>query len=142
MHRLSADDQDFASAFFDCRIPAGEFGHPEHLRIAYICLAGTDIEPAFGALRDGLRAFLEHHGAGPDKYHETLTRAWLIVVRRCMEKTPDTESAAAFLRCHPGLLDRDLLEVHYSRERLFSDKARKSFVPPDRAPFPGAGTRG
>ncbi len=141
MHRLSEDDREFASAFFGCRIPAGEFGHREHLRMAYICLAETDPEIAFQTLRNGLLAFLEHHGAGPDKYHETLTRAWLIVVRQCMEKTPDAESAEAFLGRHPELADRDLLRVHYSRERLFSDEARRSFTPPDRAPFPGAGNR-
>jgi hypothetical protein len=47
-------------------------------------------------------------------------------------------SFADFREANPDLLDRTLssLLVHYSREVLFSDEARRAFVEPDLVPLP------
>lgn len=140
MHRVSDEDRAFAEAVRAGRLPAADFGHREHVRMAYICLAGADPEAGFRRMRTELQRFLDHHGVSPGKYHETLTRGWMLAVGLCMDETPGTESSAAFLERNARLLDPQLLLGHYSKERLFSDEARKTFLDPDRAPFsPGRG---
>ena len=142
MHRVSDEDRAFAEAFRAGRVPAADFGHREHVRMAYICLAGADPEAGFRRMRTELQQFLDHHDVSPGKYHETLTRGWMLAVGLCMEETPDTDSSAAFLARNARLLDPELLLRHYSKERLFSDAARSTFLQPDRAPFaPEQGNR-
>ena len=136
MHGVSKEDRTLAEAIRLGRLSAADFGHREHVRMAYICLAEAGPGEAFRRMRGDLLRFLAHHRVPPGKYHETLTRAWMVVVRHCMERTPDTGSSGAFIERNPGLLDTDLLLTHYSKQRLFSDEARMTYLPPDRTPFP------
>ena len=142
MHRVSHEDRALVEAFEAGRLPAADFGHREHIRLAYVYLAEGDPEPAFRKMRDGLRRFLARHGVDPGKYHETLTRAWMLAVRCYMDRTPEADSAGAFVQQNADLLRKDLLLAHYSRERLFSEAARTSFAQPDVAPFPEEPGRG
>lgn len=135
-HRASADDRAFGAAFEACEIAPSDFGHRDHLRLAYVYLTELDTESAHRRMRDALHTFIEHNGVDPAKYHETLTRAWMLAVRHFMEKTPTCESAEDFLAHHPRILDSKIMLSHYSEEALFSDQARAEFVEPDRAPIP------
>ena len=82
-------------------------------------------------MRDGLRAFIAHHGIDPAKYHETMTRAWILAVRHFMELSPEAESAEDFIDRNPRLLDGKIMLTHYSAGLLFSPEARARFVEPD-----------
>jgi hypothetical protein len=55
-----------------------------------------------------------------------------------MQRSPAARSADAFIEANPALLDTRIMLTHYSRERLFSDAARREFVEPDLAPIPPA----
>jgi hypothetical protein len=136
MHRVSAADRAFVEAFQSGRVRAADFGHREHVRLAYVYLAEGNLELAFRKMRDDLQRFLARHGVGSGKYHETLTKAWMLAVRHRMDRTPGAPSAEAFVQRNPELLRKDLLLAHYSAERLFSEEARTTFAQPDRAPFP------
>ena len=138
-HGLSADDLQFRADFEECRLAPEVFGHRAHLRLAYVYLAENDADAAFGLMRDALRRFLRHHGIDPTKYHETLTRAWLLAVRHFMERTASASSAAAFIDANPTLLDAKIMMTHYSAELLFSPEARGQFVEPDLAQIPRHG---
>ena len=67
-------------------------------------------------------------------YHETITRVFVMGVRRYLARTGETGLLAAVndLLANPeGRRDWPLR--FYSRERLFSVEARRDFVPPDLA---------
>src|SRR5512144_2023282 len=120
-HRASTTDEEFRQAFEACRIAPAAFDHAAHVRLAYVYLCGGSVEQAAGNMRGALLKFIEHNGVPPAKYHETLTRAWVMAVNHFMQRSPDGfESAAAFTKACPELLDSRIMLTHYSAEVLFS----------------------
>ena len=134
-HALSSEDRIFVDRFERCELPP-PFTHRDHVRLAYSCLTGSDVDAACDTVKASLLRYLDHHGVDPEKYHETLTRAWLLAVRHFMAITPPARSAEEFLRKQPRLLESRIMLKHYSRERLFSTDARRGFLEPDRLPIP------
>ena len=130
-HRASAADLAFRRAFEACKLTPAEFDHAAHVRLAYVNLCGQSIDRAVERMKGSLLAFLEHLGVGAGKYHETLTRAWIMAVHHFMTRSPDHESAASFTTANPELLDSRIMLTHYSAEVLFSPEARASFVESD-----------
>lgn len=112
------------------------FDHRAHVRLAYTYLAETDADTATSRMRTALLDFLRHHGIPITKYHETMTRAWILAVRHFMETSPGSGSADAFIESNPRLLDARIMMTHYSTQLLFSDEARAEFVEPDLGPIP------
>jgi hypothetical protein len=135
-HEPSIEDRRFLERFEIGAVTREEFNHRAHVRLAYICLAGSDTDAAAARMHQGLLGFLQHHGVPAAKYHETLTRAWILAVRHFMESAPDSASADAFIAHNPALLDSKIMLTHYSADRLFSDEARARFVEPDLEPIP------
>ena len=76
-----------------------------------------------------IRHVAREHGA-EDKYHETITRAWLHCVAVHNQRWA-ADSFAQFLERNPDLLERTLLEHFYPRGRILSGSARASWVAPD-----------
>lgn len=138
-HLLTPDDLAFQSRFESGDLPPSAFDHRAHVRLAWIYLSQHDPDAAHRRMRSVLLAFLARNGIGAGKYHETLTRGWILAVRHFMDRTVEARSAEAFLEANPRLLDRDILLSHYSAERLLSDEARAAFVEPDLAPIPPGG---
>lgn len=134
-HQASRDDELFVHGFETCELPL-PFGHRDHLRLAYVHLTRAGVGEAYEAVRPSLLRYLAHHGVNPVKYHETLTRAWLMAVRHFMAICPAVDSAAAFLETQPRLLNSGIMLKHYTSERLFSEEARRRFLVPDRLPIP------
>ena len=137
-HALSRDDVRFREAFETCALPPAQFDHRAHVRLAYVYLADNDADTALALMRSALLAFLEHNDVPISKYHETLTRSWILAVRHFMTRSPGTASADAFIRANPELLDTRIMLTHYSADVLFSDVARQRFVRPDLDGIPGA----
>ena len=133
---LSADDLQFKTRVESGELPPADFSHRAHVRLAWVYLAGNDAEPAHAQMRATLLRFLERHGIDPAKYHETITRAWILAVRHFLARTPDCATAAEFLERNPALLDSKIMLTHYSKDLLFSPAARREFVEPDRDPIP------
>lgn len=115
----------------------GGFSHREHLELAWTYLDRYPFEPAYRAMAAAIRHVARLHGA-PDRYHETITRAWVLVVALHRGNQPGG-SFDEFIAAHPRLLDRGLLSRHYSRERLMSQEARGAWAEPDLRPFPAVG---
>jgi len=135
-HKPSSVDHQFRADFELGRISPENFDHRAHVRLAYVCLAGQDADKALAMIRTGLVAFLQHHGVDPSKYHETMTRAWVLAVRHFMEVSPGAESADEFIDANPALMDAKIMLTHYSADLLFSAEARARFVEPDLQAIP------
>ena len=137
MHQHTAAPADiaFRDDFAAGRIAPAAFDHQAHVRLAYTFLVGAEADAAVEAMRDALHAFLARHGIPVQKYHATMTRAWVLAVRHFMTKGP-SDSADQFLARNPQLLDSKIMLTHYSAELLFSPAARAGFVAPDLQAIP------
>ncbi|MGA7303739.1 MAG: hypothetical protein WBW88_02645 [Rhodothermales bacterium] len=135
-HALSSDDRRFRTEFEKCTFSPERFNHRAHIRLAYVYLVEHDTETALASMRKALLAFLKHHRIDPAKYHETMTRAWILAVRHFMEKAPAALSADLFIDGNPTLLNSKIMLSHYSAALLFSQEARQQFVGPDLEPIP------
>lgn len=139
MHGISPEDRQFARAFEACALSAEAFDHPAHVRLAYVYLCAHGVDAAVDRMREALLRFLAHLGVDAVKYHETMTRAWILAVAHFMATSAPCASAAAFMEANPRLLDTKIMLTHYSAEVLFSPAARQSFVQPDVQSIPEHG---
>ena len=130
-HRASADDDRFRKAFEAQLIEPAAFDHAAHVRLAYVYLCEHSVEGAVERMRRSLRAFLTHLGADLSKYHETITRAWIMAVDHFMDQSVACASYADLVRINPQLLDSKIMLTHYSADVLFSAEARQRFVEPN-----------
>lgn len=130
-HSISTEDRDFQRAFEKCEIIPEDFDHAAHLRLAYIYLCETSIEAVGERMKGSLLKYLNHLGSGRDKYHETLTQAWIRAVAYFMAVSDGCDSSFAFISQHRQLLNSKIMLTHYSGQLLFSVKARSAFVEPD-----------
>jgi len=135
-HQLSTDDVEFRAAFEAGAFAPADFSHRAHVRLAYVYLAESDADLALERFRAALVGFLSHHGIPATKYHETLTRAWLLGVNHFMHRSPESSSADDFIQRNPALLDSKIMLTHYSADLLYSDQARAGFVEPNLDPIP------
>jgi hypothetical protein len=89
-------------------------------------------------MSETLRRFAAAAGAA-EKYHETITQFWMRLLARFRDSAPNCE-LSPILETNPELLEKDLPLQYYSRETLFSDRARKEWVEPDSKPIPDNAT--
>jgi len=106
------------------------------VRLAYVYLCDHDVDTAQALMKSALLRFLNHVGVDPTKYHETLTRAWILAIRYFMQQIPSSDSAHSFMEADPRMLDAEIMLTHYSADLLFSEEARLRFVEPDLSPIP------
>jgi hypothetical protein len=109
-----------------------EFPHASHVRLTLIYLARHGFDETRRRMADGLLLFATLKGH-PEKFHVTITRAWLELVEGARRAHPEARDPETLLRLCPGLLDKDALLHFYSPDRLASDDARAGWLPPDRA---------
>ena len=134
---LARADRDWLDAVRLGR-PPGDFGHRDHLRLAWLLLAdGRGLAAAQDDVSLAVKRIAEHHGV-PQRYNRTVTDAWVRIVAHCRSAVPDARSIDELLAAVPWLLDKRLLLRHYSSRVLASDVARREWVPPDLAPIPAA----
>ena len=139
-HLASVEDKKFRSQVETCEFPVSEFDHKAHVRLAYTYLVDSSATESVRLMRDAIISLLKHVGVEPSqKYHETITEAWILAVHYFMMKTDACESAEEFIKKNEVLLDSKIMMTHYSADVLFSDQARQSFVEPDLDPIPGRG---
>lgn len=121
--------------FETSRLPACRFDHETHVRMAWKYLHDDGFEAGSEAFIRDLKAYAESLDV-PQKYHETITRFFLIVMDERM-KDGAHDAWPAFRNANPDLVESAsaLLNRHYSRNLLQSDAARIAYLPPDLEPL-------
>jgi len=135
-HKSSSQDRHFRAEFEACQIPPASFNHRAHIRLAYTYLVENEDDAALDLMRSALQAFLRHNEMDVSKYHETMTRAWILAVRHFMQISSPCESADAFIEANPIMLNTKIMMTHYSAEAIFSPEARARFVEPNLEEIP------
>jgi hypothetical protein len=128
------DDAELVARFEALAIAPAEFRHTDHVRLAYAMLRGSDFGDAAVRFRRALRRFAEAAGA-PDKFHETLTWAYLAVIARRMAEDPAATTSHALVARHADLVDHRGGAVARSYDVAAitgSPLARAVFVLPER----------
>lgn len=124
-------DAEFARAFEAGAVAPADFDHRSHLRVAWVYVReGPGFDAALARMRAAIQRFAVAAGK-PEKYHETLTVLWMRLLADVMEQEGEAREFADVLLDHPSLADKDWPLRFYSRERLFSDEARRGWVPRD-----------
>ena len=77
-----------------------------------------------------IRRYAGHLGAST-KYHHTLTLFWMREVAAARRRVPTALTFDAFVAARPDLLDKTLVQRHYSLGRIESAEAQAGWVEPD-----------
>jgi hypothetical protein len=107
--------------------------HAEHLTVALYYLMHHDLETATEKMRTGIFNLLRSFGVDLTKempYHETLTIFWMRTVadfNASKNGTSFVDKANEMV----AIFDKDYPLKFYSRDYLFSDRARSIFIEPD-----------
>ncbi|MFD0337383.1 hypothetical protein ACFVH0_01625 [Streptomyces sp. NPDC127117] len=112
----------------------GKFGHREHVHLTWLAVRRFGTHAAVGLVSDGIQRTARYAGS-PQKYHATVSRAWVELVGHHAAERGD-DDFTAFADRHPVLLDKRLLTRFYRPATLAGSQARTSWVEPDLAPFP------
>ena len=112
------------------------FPHAEHVRLTTVYLMRHGRDETLRRMYDGLLRFATLKGQ-PEKFHVTMTRAWVELIESAIRAHPEIDSPGALVARCPELLDRDALLRFYSPARLHGAEARERWVPPDCRPAIG-----
>ena len=127
------NDEDFLRALECCEMPEQEFGHAAHVRAAYLYLRQGDFVAALERVRSSIRRDATHLGK-PDRYHETITVAYVALIQQHICERGDAGGWVAFARENPELFKPDLLSQFYPEAQLASELARRVFLLPRSSP--------
>ena len=112
--------------------PPETFHHADHVRLAFECLYRYPALEALEKFSVALRRFAAARGK-PQLYHETITWAYLLLIRERMARAGRSQTWEEFAERNPDLLiwKGGVLATLYRQETLDSDLARHTFVLPD-----------
>lgn len=132
-YKSESEISSLVESFENGTISRDDWRHAEHLTVALFYLSNYDFETAVHKMRDGIFNLLRAFKVDLTKempYHETLTIFWM----RTVEEFKNSKNGCSSLDLHNELVekfDKDYPLKFYSREFLFSEKARAEFVEGD-----------
>src|SRR5882762_7812386 len=108
------------------------FHHADHVRVAFAYVAQYPFLEAVARFCAALKRFAAAQGK-PQLYHETITWAYLLLIRERMARAGCSQTWEEFAERNPDLLiwKGGVLASLYRQETLDSDLARQTFVLPD-----------
>jgi len=125
------DERELFDRFIDTSLPAGDFHHQQHVRVAWLFVQRYCMPAAIAEFTTAIKRFADAKGA-TGLYHETITWAFLLLIADRQARQPgktwqEFEAANSdLLSWKPSILDR-----YYSKELLASDLAKRTFLMPD-----------
>ncbi|HEV3219933.1 MAG TPA: hypothetical protein VGZ48_09190 [Candidatus Acidoferrales bacterium] len=126
---LHLSDEELVRRIEDCTLEA-EFHHADHIRLAWIYLRMLPEAEAAQRMASTLRRYSAHKGK-PERYHHTMTLAWVRLVDSARRATPEIDLFVEFIGAHTHLTDQRTLVRHYSQLRLDDPAARAEWLEPD-----------
>ena len=130
-----ARDPELAAILPGITGPGGQFRHRQHINLAFYAVRRYGMPDAVGAICGWIQQIAGYERA-PQKYHYTVSRAWVELVAHHVAADPDCAEFDVFAERNPALLDKRLLARHYRSSTLAAGPARRSWVEPDLLPFP------
>ena len=127
-------DDEFIASFEDCSLANEGFHHADHVKMAFLYLFRYPPLEALQRFSASLVRFATAHNK-PTLYHETITWAFLLLIRERMARSGRQETWAEFSANNKDLLTwkDNILKKYYREETLSSDLARSTFLLPDKA---------
>jgi hypothetical protein len=112
--------------------PPGTFHHADHVRLAFEYLCRYSVLEALERFPEALKRFAAAQGK-PRLYHETITWAYLLLIRERIARADCPQTWEEFAGHNPDVLiwKGGVLTTLYRQETLDSDLARHIFVLPD-----------
>ena len=126
------DDEFMAD--FEAGTLAGEcFHHRDHCRMAFLYLSRYPALEAIQRYSSSLARFAAAKGK-PSLYHETVTWAFLLLIRERMARAGRPETWGEFAAKNADLMSwqDNILRKYYRDETLASELAKTTFLFPDK----------
>ncbi|HWF93177.1 MAG TPA: hypothetical protein VN684_12885 [Terriglobales bacterium] len=113
--------------------PGEEFHHAEHIRVGFAYICEFPIVEALEKFSSALKRLAVKSGRS-HLYNETITWAYLFLIRERITLGGGNVSWAEFVEQNPDLLawKPGILSRYYREETLQSDLAKTMFVLPDK----------
>lgn len=126
-------DDEFIAAFEDCRLTGEAFHHADHVRMGFLYLRRHSALEALQRFSLALMNFAVAKGE-PGLYSETITWAFLLLIRERMVRHGEAQSWPEFAAANPDLLNwnDNVLKKYYRDETLASTLAKSVFLFPDK----------
>ena len=127
------NDSEWMQAFERCTLPKDSFHHADHVRMAFLYLQKYAPLEALRRFSSALARFAAAHGK-PNLYHETITWAFLLLIRERIARSNSQQTWAEFSAANADLLrwDDNILKKYYRPETLTSALAKSVFLFPDK----------
>jgi hypothetical protein len=128
-------NQEIIEQFEEGRPPGGSFHHADHIRVAFAYLSRYSTLQALERFPAALRRFAAAQGK-PSLYHETITWAYLFLIRERMLRAGHEQTWEEFAAGNPDVLKWErgtggILASYYEPGTLDSPVARAAFLLPD-----------
>jgi hypothetical protein len=125
-------DDEFIASFEGCNLATESFHHSDHVRMAFLYLSRYPALEALQRFSTSLARFATANGK-PNLYHETITWAFLFLIRERMARAGSQQTWSEFAATNEDLLswEDNVLKKYYRNETLSSELARTTFLFPD-----------
>ena len=104
-------DDEFVTAFEECRLAPANFHHADHVRLAWIYAGRYRAAAAEVRLLRGIRRLATKAGV-PEKFRHTTTVAWARLVAASRTAAGAQQAFGEWIASHPEFLERRLLEKY------------------------------
>ena len=134
-NHFSLSDDQFEQQFKDTTLDPTLFSHEAHIRLAWIHISKFGVDLAAEHLCKQIAIFDATHDDGTN-FNKTVTVAAVKAVHHFMKKS-STKTCVDFIKENPRLIFnfKDVLNAHYSHNIFSDERAKKTYVEPDLAPF-------
>ena len=96
-------DDEFLAQFENRSLPIDSFRHADHVRVAFLYLQKYPVVEALQRFSASLTSFATAHGKN-NLYNETITWAYLLLIRERMARGSTTHTWDEFAQLNPHLL--------------------------------------